>query len=224
MFTNKHNMEKIYFDDDTFIWKTKLNMINHKSDILKETHSIIESQPQVKRDGYGYKQEWKQDLNFMGEVDIHTKLDEIIQIGIDTCKKLYEEKNTEYNKINVDTWVNVVRSKNPTQLQFKHKELKDVDKFHSHTELSKKSKSFVPDYTYVYYIQMPDVMEEEDGVLYFKGRNGKEYWIRPEEDDLIIMEADMPHAPNNAPKSTIDRIVFAGNVGFEFFKKIKTLI
>jgi hypothetical protein len=71
---------------------------------------------------------------------------------------------------------------------------------------------------------MPDVMDGEDGVLYFKGKNKKEYWIRPEEDDLIIMEGDMPHAPNNAPNSIIDRIVMAGNVGFDFIKKEKTII
>jgi cupin superfamily acireductone dioxygenase involved in methionine salvage len=71
---------------------------------------------------------------------------------------------------------------------------------------------------------MPDVMEGEDGVLYFKGQNGKEYWVRPEEDDLIIMHGDMPHVPNRAPKSTVDRIVIAGNVGFEFIKKEKSLL
>jgi hypothetical protein len=38
------------------------------------------------------------------------------------------------------------------------------------------------------------------------------------------MEADMPHAPNNAPNSTIDRIVLAGNVGFDFIKKQKSII
>jgi cupin superfamily acireductone dioxygenase involved in methionine salvage len=71
---------------------------------------------------------------------------------------------------------------------------------------------------------MPDVMNDDDGVLYFKGKNEKEYWIRPEEDDLIIMEADMPHAPQAALNSTIDRIVMAGNVGFSFIKKQKSLI
>ena len=30
---------------------------------------------------------------------------------------------------------------------------------------------------------MPDVMNGEDGVIYFRGKNKKEYWIRPEEDD-----------------------------------------
>ena len=34
----------------------------------------------------------------------------------------------------------------------------------------------------------------------------------------------MPHAPNNASESTLDRIVMAGNVGFDFIKKQKSLI
>ena len=79
-------------------------------------------------------------------------------------------------------------------------------------------------YTFVYYIQMPNILEGEDGVLYFKGNNNKEYWILPEEDDLIIMPGYMPHAPNNAPKSKIDRIVLAGNIGFEYLKIKKSII
>jgi hypothetical protein len=71
---------------------------------------------------------------------------------------------------------------------------------------------------------MPDVMEQDDGLLFIQGENKKEYWIRPEEDDIIIMEGDMPHSPNNAPNSTVDRIVMAGNVGFDFIKKEKSLI
>lgn len=217
-------MEKIYFDDETYIWKTKLNKNVDKHIYLKEAYDVIDSLPGVKTDGFAYKKEWNEDLDFTGEVIIETKLDEIVQIGINECKKLYNEKNIAYNKINTDSWVNVVRSLNPVQLQFKHNEFKLIDKYHTHTTINSDMGSFIPHYTYVYYIQMPDVMDDEDGVLYFKGQNDKEYWIRPEEDDLIIMPGDMPHAPNNAPKSTIDRIVFAGNVGFSFIKKQKSLI
>ena len=217
-------MEKLYFDETTYIWKTKLNRTLDKSDLLVEATKVIESQPHIKTDGFGYKKEWNGNLDFLGKFDIKTKMDEIVQIGIDECKKLYEERNVPYNKINTDAWVNVVRSINPVQLQFKHEELKGVDKFHVHTDINKEMQSFIPHYTYVYYVQMPDVMNGEDGVLYFRGVNKKEYWIRPEEDDLIVMEADMPHTPNNAPNSTIDRIVIAGNVGFDFIKKQKSLI
>ena len=215
-------MEKIYFDDTTFIWKTKLNRVNDKLIFLEEAYSIIKSQPENKTDGFGFVKEWNDNLNFNGEFYIKRKLNEINQMGVNLCKDLYEEKNIPYNKINTDAWVNVVRSENPIQPEFN--ELNVVDRFHVHTEISKKTKSFIPTYTYVYYIQMPDVMNGEDGVLYFKSKNKKEYWIRPEEDDLIIMEADMPHSPNNAPNSTIDRIVIAGNVGFEFIKKEKSLL
>jgi len=216
-------MEKIYFDENTYIWKTKLNYINDKPLFLKEAHSIIESQPHITTDGFGYKKE-VEDLNFIGEINIETKLDEIVKIGINECKILYEELNILYNKINTDSWINVVRAKNPVQSEFKYDELKNIRKYHTHTDINEKMKMYIPNYTYVYYIQMPDVMNDKDGVIYFRGKNEKEYWIRPEEDDLIIMEGDMPHAPMNAPNSTIDRIVLAGNVGFDFIKKEKSLI
>ena len=212
-------MEKLYFDDDTYIWKTKLNRINDKVLFLKEAYSVIESQPNVKTDGFGYKNEWNQNLDFIGEFKIETKLDEILQLGVNECIEIYNETPINYNKINTDAWVNVVRSKNPVQENFHNGK-----KYHIHTEINKGNKQFIPHYTYVYYIQMPDVLDGDDGVLYFIGKNGKEYLVRPEEDDLIIMEAHIPHAPNNAPNSTLDRIVMAGNVGFDFIKKQKSLI
>lgn len=217
-------MEKIYFDNDTYIWKGKVGKITDKHLFLKEAEEIIKSDLDNTTDGFAHKNIWNQELNFLGKISIETKLDEIVQIGIDSCMEIYKEKNIIYNKVNACSWINVVRSTNPIQIQFKHEEIKCVDKFHIHTDISREENSFIPNYTFVYYIQMPDVMNGEDGVLYFKGKNENEYWIRPEEDDLIIMEGDMPHSPNNAPNSTIDRIVLAGNVGFDFIKKENTLI
>lgn len=217
-------MEKIYFDETTYIWKTKLNKVSDKAKLLQEAKAVIESAKNNTTDGYGYMMKWNGDINFNGNIKIQTKLDEIIQLGIDKCKILYEERNITYNKSNIDSWVNMVRSTNPVQIQFKYEELKGVDRYHTHTDINKSNEKFTPHYTWVYYIQMPDIMNGDDGVLYFRGKNKKEYWIRPEEDDLIIMEADMPHAPQNAPSSTIDRIVIAGNIGFENIKKTNSLI
>jgi hypothetical protein len=213
-------MEKLYFDETTFIWKTKLNLIDNKEKLLTESLEVIESMPNIKTDGFGIKKEWNTDLDFMGKIDIKTELDAVVQIGIDKCEEIYRENNLVFNKINTDAWVNVVRSKNPVQMNFQE----GKEKYHTHTDINKKTKSFVPNYTYVYYIQMPDVINDEDGVLYFKSKEGKEYWVLPEEDDLIIMEGDMPHAPNHAPNSNLDRIVLAGNVGFSYIKKEKSFI
>jgi hypothetical protein len=213
-------MEKLYFDETTFIWKTKLNLVSNKEKFLTESSDIIKSMPDIKTDGFGIKKEWNNNLDFIGEIDIKTELDKVIQIGIDKCKEIYQETNSIYNKINTESWINVVRSENPVQENFHN----ENQKYHVHTDINKKVKSFIPNYTYVYYIQMPDVMNDEDGVLYFKSKEGNEYWIRPEEDDLIIMEGDMPHAPNDAPNSNLDRIVLAGNVGFSYIKKEKSFI
>jgi len=213
-------MEKIYFDDDTYIWKCKVNKLDDKQSLLNEAYATINLSTNNKSDAYNYKHFGIRNLDFMGNIEVTSKLDEIMQFGIDVCKELYVETNLKYNKINTDSWVNVVKSINPLQPNF----YSEDNKYHTHTEISEKTDSFVPKYTYVYYIQMPDVMNGEDGVLYFKSKNDNEYWIRPEEDDLIIMEGDVPHHPNNAPKSTIDRIVLAGNVGFELIKNKKSII
>ena len=208
------NIEKISFDTRTFVWKLKLNLFNYKNDILNEVMNLIDTSSFAERERDAYTVHLT-GIDFIGNIMIHNRLHEISQFGIKSCELVY---NNMFNKVSFDAWINVVRSKNPVQHKLRKK------KYHIHTEIQERAGKFFPNYTYVYYIQMPDVMNGDDGVLYFRGKNKKEYWIRPEEDDLIIMEGDMPHAPNNAPNSTLDRIVLAGNVGFEFLKNFKSII
>lgn len=213
-------IERLVFSEKTVIYRTKLHqLIEHKDVILKKCEEIVASQPDVKTDGYGYIINYN-DLNFLGKIDIQNKLDEVVQLGIDNCIEIYNDTQKPYNRIQTDGWVNVVRAKNPVQHNF----MENMQKYHVHTEINKTSGTFTPTYTYVYYVQMPNNLENEDGVLYFLDENEKEHYILPEEGDLIIMHGDLPHAPNHALKSTQDRIVFAGNVGFENVKKTPSLI
>jgi hypothetical protein len=210
-------MEKIYFDDTTFIWKTKLNLFDNKTDIIKQANYVIESYIVNRTGGFTYVKTENDRVLTMANCGKQHLLDKIIELGTDYCKELYIKSNT-YNKLNAESWVFVINAKNPVQRGYRYREIRKEIRYHTHTDFADKF-LFFPNYTFVYYIQMPDVMNEEDGVLYFKGKNNQQFWIRPEEDDLIIMEADMPHCANNAPNSTIDRIVLTGNVGFEFIKK-----
>lgn len=216
-------MEKIYFDDTTFIWKTKLNLLDNKDEMVEQAKTVVKSHTNVTNDGYGYIKTDNDVVINKANCDNQPKLDEIIELSTNCCKELYI-KNNKFNKLNVESWINVVRVDNPTQRSYRDRELTGELRYHTHTELNKKREKFIPNYTYVYYIQMPDVMEGDDGVLYFKSKKGDVYWVKPEEDDLIIMPADIPHSPNNAPKSTKDRMVLAGNVGFDLIKQNKTTI
>jgi hypothetical protein len=212
-------MDKIRFDETTFIWRKKLGLQKYKSQLLKESANIIESQPDVKQDGFGIIN-WVDDINSLSIPDKTNKVIEIVKIGVDESVSLYLDNNIPFNKINVESWLNRVRHENPVQSEY----WRDGDKYHTHSDLNKKLNSFYPNFTFVYYIQMPDIMNEDDGMLYFKNKEGIEYCVRPEEDELIIMEGDMPHFPKDAPNSTIDRIVIAGNVGFNYIKKQKSLL
>jgi hypothetical protein len=216
-------MEKIYFDETTFIWKTKLDLFRNKNEIITQAKNVIKSNADSVNDGFSYLKMQNDKVLYLANCGNQPLLNEITELSINYCKELYSESN-EYNKLNIESWVNVVRAINPIQYKYKDGDNKDELRYHTHTHLSKVTKTFFPHYTYVYYIQMPDVMEGEDGVLYFKSKDDITYWIKPEEDDLIIMEGDMPHAPNTAPNSILDRIVIVGNVGFEFSKDIKTII
>jgi hypothetical protein len=213
-------IEKIKFGKNTVIYRKKLcDMIPYKDSILKKCYDVIASLPDVKTDAYGYIMETNE-FEFDGKVEIKNHLDRIIQIGIDACVEIYTELGNSYNSIQTDGWVNVVRAKDPVQINFKE----NMSKYHTHTELNKINGEFSPTFTYVYYVQMPDNLNGEDGVLYFLDDEHTEHFILPEEGDLIIMNGDMPHAPNPALNSTKDRIVFAGNVGLRFIKKTKSLI
>jgi hypothetical protein len=211
-------MEKIIFDDKTFIWKDKLNLFNDKESILNEAFNLIKLSSNTDKliDAYVINLAGS---GFMGNIISTSKLHDICQLGINKSINIYSEEYKKYfNKVNFDAWINVVRSKNPVQHLLREK------KYHTHTEIQENAGDFFPHYTYVYYIQMPDIMDGEDGVLYFKGENNNEYWIRPEEDDLIIIPGDLPHSPGLASKSNKDRIVVAGNVGFVEDKQTKTLL
>jgi hypothetical protein len=212
-------MEKIVFSDTVHVYRTKLNMSEFKSELLEICDEVVKKQPKVITDGFGYNMITR-DIDFVGDVVLKNKLDEVIQRGISSCIEIYNSEVGEHNLIETDGWVNIVRAKDPVQGNFKE----GKEKYHIHSEINKKQNTFEPTYTYVYYIQMPNNLKNDDGVLYFKDKNDVEFSILPEEDDLIIMCSDVPHAPNKANDSTLDRIVFAGNVGIRFVKKNKSII
>lgn len=69
-------------------------------------------------------------------------------------------------------------------------------------------------YTFTYYLQMPNNLKNEEGKIFFKTKSGYEYGMLPEENDILIFPGDLEHRPELNPNSTKPRIVIAGNVIF----------
>ena len=220
-------MEKIQFDEKTFIYKTRLDLSEFKDEMLAEckVECDISTNRDSIKDTLSSIHLGEKELNILGninvvnfigdsaEIKISTRLDEIIQFGIKSCVDLYEtEDKMTFTKIFSDYWVGVLVAQDNSRLEF----LK-TPPFHSHAEINKMHKRFIPFYTYVYYIQMPNKLRENDGVLEIENSSGTRYSILPEEGDLIIMQSDLLHRPMWAFGSDKDRVILAGNVGFNPF-------
>jgi hypothetical protein len=210
-YINYDIVNKIYFDDDTFIWKTKLNLYNKKFEILESIKPICSNNiDKINYDNFKYKY-IECDYPFIITND--SLLDDIQQRCISTCINLYNDDNKSF-KINSNSWINIVRASNPIQPAYENKKRSGELLYHDHLSINKSINLFTPVFTYVYYIQMPDILNGEDGVLYFKNSKDERFHVLPKEDELIIMLGDVKHVPNDAPSSNLDRIVFAGNIGF----------
>lgn len=206
-------IEKILFDKETYIWKTKLDFSSNKTELLNEAKQIIDNSEITDYDAYTHFSITKDEKNLKKIIE-NNYLNKTLKLGINWCSKILEtDYNIEYDSIIYDSWINVVRAKKPKQFMFKDKNKKF---YHNHVELTPKYKPF---FTFVYYIQMPNNLQNDDGKLYVK-RNS-EYSILPEEDDLIIMEGNLPHSPMVALNSDFDRIVLACNISFETDGKLE---
>jgi hypothetical protein len=99
--------------------------------------------------------------------------------------------------------------------------------FHSH---DKKNHTNIPlQWTYTYYVQMPNNLVGDDGKLVFKLDNDTTHSILPEVGDLLIFPTTLLHAPMTNTNSEIERIVFAGVWSYiddtiKIRKKNKTLL
>ena len=83
--------------------------------------------------------------------------------------------------------------------------------YHSHTKMSQLKCE--GNWTWTYYIQMPNQLKEEEGKLSFLVEKDKTFSILPKEGDLLIFPASLQHKPFETPNSTRDRIVLAGTIG-----------
>jgi hypothetical protein len=212
-------MNKIEFEEGVYIYQTNLGSEDFNKPVLTTTQSFLKTAPYSKRDNYGYlgNQSFSDIKN---DMMVNNSIDKVIKISILKCVDLINQNNQIINKINVDAWINIVRTVNPKQSSFRKNGTVNL---HNHVDIQKRVESFHPTYTYVYYIQTPNNLLGDDGVLIIGGKQNR-YHFLPQVGDLVIMAGDLPHGPNWALNSTKDRIVIAGNVGFEYIKQRHSLI
>lgn len=85
--------------------------------------------------------------------------------------------------------------------------------YHIHTSFSPNYPNILSDFTWTYYLQVPDNLHDKEGHLLLKDED-EEFAILPEEGCLYTFESNLLHRGEIAPNSTKNRIVIVGNITF----------
>lgn len=201
-------METIILNNEVVLYKTTYISNKSKIELVKILEKEIEIRPHIKNEAFS--------------ISMQTEgVKDIIDFGIKCCKEIAVNDKLIYNETWADIWINRIQNKPFLQ---KVGTTFETAFYHVHTELSSDLKKFTPNYTFVYYVQMPDNLIDLEGSLLVKNSKGDVHTYHPKENDFIIMKSDVPHAPMGSPNSTKDRLVIAGNIGFLNTKKEKSLL
>jgi hypothetical protein len=132
------------------------------------------------------------------------EINDIIDTGRQMVKQVRRSWKLPYNTTIESHWIYMSGPDNPWAPWHKHEYVGGVE-------------GLVPQWTYVFYAEMPENLEGTDGRLYFREDHNpeKEYWILPEEDSFLVFPSLLDHKPEIAPKSAKSRVVMAGNYFFD---------
>jgi hypothetical protein len=127
------------------------------------------------------------------------EIDTIIEHAVDMCKLLYDENIIGHL---IHSWIAISRS--------------DRTKFlwHKHVNFAPPYNFIETDFTFTYYVQMPDNLSDDDGMLLFRTKDGDIHKFLPEENDLFIFPPDLDHVVEWNRDSSKERVVLASNVKF----------
>ena len=200
-------MNKIFIDDNTFYYKGKLDSPIDNSSFLTKVKTILYQHPQF----------------LLTSDSSYTPTDEPVRktkvtptkgqyISLITSKFSTSEtrKILEYATNFLSQTYNV-----PNDFVFHSWVLFADNKdersyYHDHLDIN----GVQNQWSFCYYIQMPNNLEGNQGKLMFKTETEIEHATLPEEGDLIIFPGNLLHTPIEAVNSNKDRVVFCSNIAF----------
>jgi hypothetical protein len=201
-------IDKIEIDKDVFVYRIKKTLIHSKDEILSkiEQNGSYATIRQLKKDG---------SYNVGIQSPLIMNCDELNEVEY-TANKIAKEIYGYDSFIN-NTWSLILNSdyKFPINNQ-------DIAGWHDHKSVyAINSEYYDSSVTFTYYLQLPNNLKNNEGMLSFKVSGGKIIKMMPEEGEYIFFSSDILHRGELSPNSTIPRIVIAGNIHFVENIKIK---
>jgi hypothetical protein len=199
-------LEKIEIDKNTIVYKGIVGLFEsfNREEFIKKIKYIQHLYPDF-TNSMNEKSPGKQ-------YPILVNLEETNFIINKVKTSLKNEINTPSECV-INSWVYVSSNKNK------------YSGYHSHESTgvhqNNKTVMFDTSHTFTYYVQMPNNLKNDDGYLYFKTKDGKEFGFLPKEDEVWIFPGDLEHDVKTNTSSTNERIVIASNMHFFDYNDIK---
>ena len=134
------------------------------------------------------------------------EFDEIKKIGLDNIKTLTNLDNWDESWAS-KTWI--YRQNTRKKKEYYHKHLYTTQLPYTNVEAP------IPnDWTFVFYLQVPDNMVDEEGMIFFKCDDEEPFKYLPKEGDFVIFPGDLSHLVKSNPNSKVERISICGNISF----------
>ncbi len=185
-------MEKIKLSDKYDIFKLRYDGYYSKNNFLERVYqnkSLFANQIEAQSNS----------LLIQFECDEFNSLNKFI---INKISELFSIDTTYVAKSN---WI-YTQTKN-----FKMNWMHTHEYLHSSNQTNLKTQ-----YTFVFYIQIPSDIKNDDGNIVFKTEDGILHSFTPNEFDIFIFTGDLPHMAVPTQNSNEDRIVYACNLCFDF--------
>lgn len=139
---------------------------------------------------------------------------------LNCCKEISKKDPKEWA---IKNWVWIARG--ASEFDKEVREGKHDYNWHTHTTTYDNFEQIITDWTFCFYIQMPDNLEDTEGNVAFKTEDNKTHFFLPKEGEVFFF-------PGNVVHSTIgfmtdknkDRVLIAGNISLDplrVFKKNK---
>ena len=107
-------MEEIFFEENVVIYKTRMESTN----VLGDIKTFLESTPYSPKDNYTYMGDWSS-FDFQNEMRPKNSIEEIIKFGMESCLELRNKTISPFNKININSWINIVKRVNQNKIILK---------------------------------------------------------------------------------------------------------
>jgi hypothetical protein len=208
-------MDEIKLTDSVSVYKKKYNWEYPKSVFINRIDEIrkFKSHFQLKKNG----------VDIIDEKYFYFLFDclEFQSINTFVLKCASEILQQPIKEWSIENWVYIVNN-DPKDLELNNKistgEL--PHKWHTHPTVFVDFQPIVTDFTFVFYVQMPNGLVGKEGNIGFKTSDNNETFILPEEGDIILFPGTLEHTPvgftSNKDK---DRLLIAGNLSLNPLQK-----